>query len=321
MDRKPTVFVSRKLPDAVEARLRRDYDARLNLDDRTYAVDELIAACEGADAVVTSSADKWTAEVIGRVPESVRIIATVSVGHEHIDLEAARRRGIVVTNTPEVLDDATADTAMLLMLGAARRAFEGERMMREGTWSGFGLTSFLGRQVSGKRLGIFGMGRIGRAVAQRARGFGMEIHYHNRRRLAPDLEQGAIYHDSGEALLPHCDFLSLHCPALPETYHFLNAERIALLPDGAVVVNTSRGTVVDDEALIAALRSGKVYAAGLDVYEGEPNVHPAYRTLPNTFLLPHLGSATVETRDAMGFRAVDNVDAFFAGRTPPDALT
>jgi len=219
-----------------------------------------------------------------------------------------------------VLTDATADIALLLMLGAARRAHEGEAIVRDGSWKSWATTFMLGTHMTGKRLGILGMGRIGQAVAKRARGFDMTIHYSNRRRLAPELEQGAIFHADPNELLPHSDFLSINCPASPETHHFLNAERIAKLPDGAVVVNTARGAVVDDEALIVALKSGKVAAAGLDVYENEPNLNPGYRPLKNTFLLPHLGSATVETRNAMGFKCLDNLDAFFAGKAPPDRV-
>jgi lactate dehydrogenase-like 2-hydroxyacid dehydrogenase len=210
---------------------------------------------------------------------------------------------------------------MLLMLGAARRASEGERLIRAGKWNTWSPTFMIGRQVTGKRLAIVGMGRVGQATAQRARGFDMTILYSNRSRLAPELEKGATYYQSVEAMLPHCDYLALHCPATPETHHLLNAKRIALLPDGAIVVNTARGSVVDDDALVAALKSGKVAAAGLDVFNGEPNnIHPGYRELENTFLLPHIGSATFETRDAMGYRALDNLDAIAAGREPHDRV-
>ncbi len=248
------------------------------------------------------------------------MIATFSVGTDHIDLAAAKARGIAVSNTPGVLTDATADIAFLLLLGAARRASEGERLIREGRWEGWAPTQLVGVHVTGKRLAILGMGRIGQAVARRARGFDMEIHYHNRRRLPADEEVGAIYHADADDLLSVADFLSIHSPATPETHHWLNAERIARLPDRAVVINTARGSVVDDEALIAALRSGKLAAAGLDVFENEPRLHPGYAALPNTFLLPHLGSATDQTRDAMGFTALDNLDAFFAGRELPNRV-
>ena len=320
MSSRPTVLVTRILPDAVQARLARDYDTRFNDTDEIYGPDEIVERARGCDAIVCASSEKFTAELIERLPDSVRAVATFSVGTEHLDLEAAKRRGLVMTNTPEVLTESTADITMLVLLGAARRAYEGERMLRRNEWHGWTATQLLGVHVSGKRLGILGMGRIGRAVAQRARGFDMVIHYHNRSRLPEDLEQGAVYHEDPEEMLGHCDFMSINCPASPETHHFLDARRIALLPDGAVVVNSARGVIVDDEALIAALRSGKVFAAGLDVFEGEPNIHPGYRGLDNVFILPHLGSATKETRDAMGFKCCDNLDALFAGREPPDRV-
>ena len=320
MARKPAVLVTRKLPEAVHDRLKRDYEPRLNLEDHLYSGEDLARLAAGADALLPCPTDKLTAAVIEKLPASIRIIATFSVGYEHIDTAAAKARGIVVTNTPDVLTDATADITLLLLLGAARRAHEGERMVREAAWSSWAPTGMLGTHVTGKRLGIFGMGRIGRAVAQRARGFDMQIHYSNRRRLPLDQEQGAIFHETAEAMLPHCDFLSINCPASAQTYHWLNAERINLLPKGAIVINTARGTIVDDEALIAALKSGHLAAAGLDVFENEPKMNPNYRPLANTFLLPHLGSATVDTRNGMGFRAIDNLDAYFAGKTPPDRV-
>ena len=320
MSKKAVVLVTRKLPQAVEARLARDYDARLNKEDTVYNSKQIIDLAAGADAVIPCHTEKLTAEVIQQLPDSIRAICSFSVGYDHIDLDAAKVRGIIVTNTPEVLSDATAEIAMLCMLGAARRAYEGEREIRTETWADWSATYQLGIQVTGKRLGILGAGRVGQIMAKRARGFDMEIHYYNRNRLSPELEAGAIYHESVEALLPHCDFLSIHCPATPETHHLINAERIALLPDGAVVVNTARGAVVDDNALIEALQSGKLFAAGLDVFNNEPNIDPRYKELPNTFLLPHIGSATRETRDAMGFRALDNLDAILSGAEPRDRL-
>lgn len=320
MNAKAVVLVTRKLPSAVEERLARDYDARFNTEDKVYTSDELVALAAGADAIIPCHTEKLTAEVIGRLPDSVRAICSFSVGFDHIDLAAAKARGIAVTNTPEVLSDATAEIAMLLMLGAARRAYEGELQIRTNTWADWSAIGQLGLQVTGKRLGILGMGRVGQIMASRARGFDMEIHYYNRSRLAPELEAGAIYHESVESLLPHCDFLSIHCPATPETHHLLNDERIALLPETAVVINTARGAVVDDDALIAALRSGRLFAAGLDVFNNEPNIDPRYKELKNTFLLPHIGSATRETRDAMGFRALGNLDAIIAGNEPRDRL-
>ncbi len=317
---KPVVLVTRKLPDAVEDRLRRDYQPRLNPDDRLYSSDALIESSAGADAIVPCHTERLSAEVIARLPDSIRIIANFSVGFDHVDLAAAKARGIVVTNTPEVLSDATAELTILLMLGAARRASEGERLVRTRQWRDWSPSFMVGTQVTGKRLGIVGLGRVGRVTARRARGFDMEIHYHDLQRLPPEQEAGAIFHPTPEDLLPHCDFLAFHCVATPQTRKMLNAERIALLPDGAIVVNASRGTVIDDAALIAALKSGKVAAAGLDVYNNEPDIHPEYRELPNTFLMPHIGSATQETRDAMGFRALDNLDAFFTGRAPGDRV-
>jgi glyoxylate reductase len=316
----PKVLVTRKLPEAVEARLMRDYAPRLNPSDRVFDSDGLLAAAQGRDALLVTASEDMSAEIFAKLPKTVRIVATYSAGFEHIDLEAARARGIPVTNTPHVLTDSTAELAMMLILCAARRAYEGDRMVRADRWDGWTPTMMLGLEVTGKRLGILGMGRIGRGLARCARGFDMTVHYTNRARLSGGQESGAIFHQSPEALLERSDFFSINCPATPETHHFLNAERIARLPDGAVVVNTARGTVVDDEALIAALRCGKVAAAGLDVFEGEPAIHPGYRELDNVFLMPHMGSGTIEARNAMGFKCLDNLDAHFAGREPPDRV-
>jgi lactate dehydrogenase-like 2-hydroxyacid dehydrogenase len=322
MNNEFVVLVTRKLPQAVEDRLRRDYEPRFNRDDRLYKTDELIALAQGADILLPCHTEKLSADVIARLPASIKAIVCFSVGVDYVDLAAAKARNIVVTNTPDVLTDATAEIAMLLMLGAARRASEGERLIRAGKWKSWSPTFMIGRQVTGKRLGIVGMGRVGQATAQRARGFDMTILYSNRSRLSPELEKGATYFDSVEAMLPRCDYLALHCPATPETHHLLNAERIALLPDGAIVVNTARGSVIDDDAMVSALLSGKLAAAGLDVFNGEPdNIHPGYRELENTFVLPHIGSATIETRDAMGYRALDNLDAIAAGYQPHDRVT
>ncbi|MDE0282182.1 MAG: D-glycerate dehydrogenase [Gammaproteobacteria bacterium] len=319
---RPVILVTRKLPPAVEARIARDYECILNGDDRLYDDAELVDQSDGVDAIVCCHTEHFTRAVIGQLPDSVRAIVNFSVGVDHCDLEAAGSKGIVVTNTPDVLSDATAEITMLCMLGAARRAGEGFHMVRQDLWHDWSPTFMLGTQVTGKRFGIVGMGRVGQVAARRARGFDMEIHYHNRRRLAPAAEQGAIYHETLESLLSVSDVLSLHCPNNPDSRGLLNAERIGQLPDGAIVVNTARGAVVDDEALVEALGSDRIRAAGLDVFNGEPDgIHPAYRELGNVFVLPHLGSATVETRDAMGFRALDNLDAIFAGREPADRVT
>ncbi len=320
MSQKPAVLVTRKLPQAVEARLSRDYDPRLNPEDRQYSSEELVDGARGVEAIVACHTEHFTAEVIAQLPKSVRAIANFSVGVDHVDLSAAAERGLIVTNTPNVLNDATAEIAILLMLGAARRASEGERLVRSAKWNSWSPAFMVGRQVTGKRLGIIGMGRVGAMTARRARGFDMEILYHNRKRAEPEVEQGAIYYQDLEEMLPRCEFLSIHCPTTPETRGLLNAERIARLPDGAIVVNTARGAVVDDDALIEALKSGKLAAAGLDVFNNEPDINAEYRKLDNVFLLPHIGSATRETRDAMGFRALDNLDAIFAGNEPGDRV-
>ncbi len=316
----PSVFVTRRLPDAVEDRLKRDYRPILNVDDHLPSADEMIEGCRGADALVPCPTDKITSDVINRLADSIKVIASFSVGYEHIDIDAAARRGIVVTNTPDVLTDATADIAMLLILGAARRVHEGQRMIYEKTWGAWAPTAMRGIHVTGARLGILGMGRIGQALARRAAGFAMDVHYHNRSRLAEEFEAGARFHGTLESLLSVSDILSIHCPSTPDTVRIINENSLRLLPDGAIVVNTARGNVVDDDALIAALSGGRLFSAGLDVFDGEPDIHPGYRDLDNVFLLPHLGSATMPTRDAMGFRAVDNLDAFFGGQEPPDRV-
>ncbi|HEX6113479.1 MAG TPA: D-glycerate dehydrogenase [Geminicoccaceae bacterium] len=316
----PVVFITRKLPEAVEDRLRRDYTPRFNAADRPYGAEELVEHSADAAAILTCATDSWPAAVIERLPDSVRAIATFSAGYEHIDVAAASARGISVTNTPDVLTEATADVALLCLLGAARRAFEGETLIRTERWTGWTPTQLLGVELHGAVLGIVGMGRIGQAVARRGRACGMRIHYFSRRRLAPDFEQGATFHHTLASMLPECRFLSLHCPATPETVRMINAETLARLPRGAVLVNTARGALLDDPAVLAALDDGQLFALGLDVYHGEPNIHPGYRTRRNCFLLPHLGSATLETRNAMGFRCLDNLDAVLAGRPAPDAV-
>ena len=317
----PVLVVTRKLPACVEKRLEDNYETILNADDAVLEKDEILKRAAGADAVLVTPTEKADADFIEQLPGRVKMLATFSVGYDHIDIKAAARRGLAVSNTPDVLTAATADVAILLMLGAARGANWGMKMVRTDTWPAWSPTAPLGFDVSGKRLGIIGMGRIGRAVAHRARGFDMEIHYFNRHRLAADLEEGAQYHESLEDLLPFCDFLSINCLMSPQNAKMINAQTLALLPRGAIIINTARGGIIDDEALIKALESGQIAAAGLDVFDNEPEIDPRYRKLDNVFALPHLGSATLETREAMGHRAVDNLDAFFAGITPPDLLT
>ncbi|PQO21937.1 D-glycerate dehydrogenase [Rhodobacteraceae bacterium WD3A24] len=320
MTGKPSLLVTRRLTDDVEARAARDYDAVFNPEDRVFGRDELIALCQQADAVLPCHSEIFSADVIAALPERLRIIANHSVGVDHVDLDAARARGIIVTNTPDVLSDATAEIAMLCMLGAARRGAEGDRMIREGRWDFWSPSFMVGRQVTGRRFGVLGMGRVGQVAAERARGFGMEIHYHNRSRLPAELEKGATFHASLESLLEVSDVLSLHCPATPRTTGVINADTLARLPEKAILVNTARGALVDEEALIAALKSGRLFAAGLDVFRDEPGGNPEIAALDNVFLLPHIGSATRETRDAMGFRALDNIDAVFAGQEPGDRV-
>lgn len=317
---KPKLLITRKLRPAVEARAARDYDVTLNPEDRVMDEAALIAACRAVDAVLPCHSERFSAEVIAQIGPGLRIIANHSVGTDHVDLAAARAAGIVVTNTPDVLSDATAEIAILCMLGAARRGAEGDALVRSGKWDFWSPAFMVGRQVTGKRIGIVGMGRVGQVTADRARGFGMEVHYHNRRRLPDHLEKGAVFHDSLDSLLAVADVLSLHCPATPENAGLLNARTLALLPERAIVVNTARGALIDEAALVAALRSGRVFAAGLDVFQTEPGGNPELAGLPNVFLLPHIGSATEETRDAMGFRALDNLDAYFAGRAPGDRV-
>ncbi|MCU0815378.1 MAG: D-glycerate dehydrogenase [Cypionkella sp.] len=317
---KPKLLITRKLRDGVEARAARDYEVTLNPSDRLLTEAELIEACRKVDAVLPCHSERFSAEVIAAIGPGLKIIANHSVGTDHVDLAAAKAAGVVVTNTPDVLSDATAEIAMLCMLGAARRGAEGDAMIRAGKWDFWSPAFMVGRQVTGKRLGILGMGRVGQVVADRGRGFGMEVHYHNRRRLPAHLEKGAVFHETMESLLAVSDVLSLHCPTTPESVGIINARTLAMLPDRAILVNTARGALVDESALVAALRSGKLFAAGLDVFRTEPGGNPEIAALPNVFLLPHIGSATEETRDAMGARALDNLDAYFAGREPGDRV-
>ncbi len=317
---KPVVWIARRLSDATLDRATRDYEVIVNTDDTVSTADQIVAMSGKVDAIIPCHSEHFSAEVAARLDPRLKIIANHSVGVDHCDLPALKARGIVVTNTPDVLSDATAEIAMLLMLGAARHAVEGDRLVRTGAWDFWSPSFMVGKQVTGARLGIVGMGRVGQAFARKARGFDMEIHYYNRRRLTPEQEQGASYHASVEDLLGHADFLSLHCPATPETTGLMNADCFALLPKGAVLVNTARGALVDEGALLAAIQSGRLAAAGLDCFQTEPGGNPALAAHENIFMLPHIGSATTRTRDAMGFRALDNLDAFFAGRAPKDQL-
>jgi lactate dehydrogenase-like 2-hydroxyacid dehydrogenase len=316
---KPILVVTSHFPKAVEERIDRDYDARRNPNRSLFSQHEMLSAADGADAMLVSAADRLDSGFFQKVSPTVKVIATYSVGFDHIDLGAAARRKIPIANTPDN-SEATADIAMLLLLGASRRAYEAQELIRTGTWKPLGLDELLGWQVGGKVLGIFGMGRIGQAVARRARGFGMKIHYYNPSELPAEVAGDVVYHKDPADLLRASQFLSLHAPETPQTHHFLNAKAISLLPVGAIVVNTARGGLVVDDDLIAALKSGRLAAAGLDVYEGEPKLNPGYVPLKNTFLLPHISSATIETRNAMGMLALDNVDAVLNGRPAPSLV-
>ncbi len=320
MTEKPVLWITRKITSAGFARAERDYQTIINSQDIPPTGDELIAMSGKVDAILCCPSEKFSAEVAAKLDPRLKIIANHSVGVDHCDVPALKAKGIAVTNTPDVLSDATAEIALLLMLGAARRAVEGDRIVRNGQWDHWNMAFMIGKQVSGSRIGIVGMGRIGQTMADFARGLGMEVHYHNRSRLSPDKEKAAHFHETLESLLQVSDFLSLHCPATPETTGMMNTERFALMPKGSVFVNTARGALVQEAALLDALSSGHLFAAGLDCFETEPEGNPGFATHENIFMLPHIGSATVRTRDAMGYRALDNLDAFFAGKTPRDLL-
>ena len=320
---RPSVVVTRRLPAPVEDRLARDFDARLNRDDHPFTAAELGEALRTADALLPTVTDRLTADVLAVEPLRARILANYGVGFNHIDVGAARARGLTITNTPDVLTDDTADDAVMLMLMVARRAVEGDRHVRSGAWTGWGPTHMLGTKVSGKTLGLIGLGRIGRAVARRAHhGFAMKIVFHDPYPPPPAVvaELGAEPRGSVEAVLREADFVSLHSPATPETRHLINAERLALMRPSAFLINTARGDIVDEAALVAALKARRIAGAALDVFEREPQVTPELLTLDNVVLLPHLGSATQETRVAMGLRACDNLKAFFAGAPPGDRV-
>ncbi|MFN4129496.1 MAG: 2-hydroxyacid dehydrogenase [Paracoccaceae bacterium] len=317
---KPRLLIPRRLRPAVEARAGRDYDVVDNPEDRVLTQAALIDACRTVDAVLPCHSEQFNAEVIAQLGPRLKIIANHSVGTDHVDLAAAKAAGIVVTNTPDVLSDATAEIAILCMLGTARHGAEGDALIRAGKWDFWSPAFMVGRQITGKRFGVLGMGRVGQVTADRARGFGMEIHYHNRSRLPAHLEKGAVFHDTVDSLMAVSDVLSLHCPNTPETTGVINHRTLDLLPSRAILVNTARGALVDEDALVASLESGRLFAAGLDVFQVEPGGNPKLAALANVFLLPHIGSATEETRDAMGFRALDNLDAFFAGLNPVDKV-
>jgi len=304
------ILITRRLLKTSEEKASQIFDANINANDELYSQSKLIELSQGCDAILTSLTEKMDEDTINKLPDTIKVISNFAVGFGNIDLEAAKKRGIAVSNTPDVLTDATAEIAMLLILGAARRAPEGIEHAKNSDWK-WSADFLIGKQLTGARLGILGMGRIGRAVAKLSRPFGMEIHYHNRSKLTPELEEGAIYHENIESLFSVSDILAINCPATKETINIINKETLEYFPTGAIITNSARGDMIDDEAMLDALDRRKIYAVGLDVYKGEPNLNSGYLKHKSAFILPHLGSSTKQTRTAMGDLAVDNIDEFF----------
>ena len=307
---KKKILVTRKLLKSNEVRILKLWNANLNLNDEVYSSKKLIELSEDCDGILSSIVDKIDVDVIKKLPKKVKIISNFAVGFGNIDVNAAKEKNIMVTNTPDVLTDATAEIAMLLILATARRATQGIKKAREKNWK-WSTDFLIGRQLSDSRLGILGMGRIGRAVAKRAKAFGMEIHYHNRKKLNSDLELGAIYHPNIKSLFSVSDILSINCPATDETKNIINSETLKYFPKGAIITNSARGDMIDDDAMLQALKDEKIYGVGLDVYKGEPDIHHGYLNHPEAFILPHLGSATEKTRTDMADLAIDNIEEFF----------
>lgn len=320
--RKPLVIITRKLPEAVETRMMELFDARLNPDDHPLTKVELIEAVRHADVLVPTITDRIDAAILSQAGPNLKLVANFGTGVDHIDLASARDHGISVTNTPDVLTEDTADMTMALILAVPRRLAEGERLLRSGQWDGWNPTFMLGHRISGKRLGIIGMGRIGQAVARRARAFGMAVHYHNRKRVHPDIEAEleASYWESLDQMLARMDIITIHCPHTPATFHLLSARRLALLQPHAFLINTARGEIVDENALTRMLVRKELAGAGLDVFEHEPAVNPKLLQLDNVVLLPHLGSATHEGRLEMGEKVIVNIKTFIDGHPPPDRV-
>tara|TARA_Y100000590_G_scaffold398491_1_gene480938 strand:- start:135 stop:1088 length:954 start_codon:yes stop_codon:yes gene_type:complete len=304
------ILVTRRLLRLCEEKASKLFDANLNLNDELYSQNKLVELSKDCDGILSSLTDKLDSEIINKLPQSVKIISNFAVGFGNIDLEAAKKKNIVVTNTPDVLTDSTAEIGILLILGACRRAAEGLESAKNGNWK-WSADYLIGKQLTGARLGILGMGRIGQKIAKISKSLGMTIHYHNRSKLIKEKEQGAIYHESIKSLFSVSDVLSICCPATKETQNLINKETVEYFPKGAIITNVARGDIVDDEALIDALDRRKIYAAGLDVYKNEPKLNPGYLKFKQVFVLPHLGSATKETRTAMANLAIDNIDEFF----------
>ena len=320
--KKPVVFLTRRLPESTETRMRELFDARLREEDTPLAHAELCAAAETADVLVPTVTDRIDAEVIAAAGDQLKLIASFGTGVDHIDLAAAKARGITVTNTPGVLTEDTADVAMALMLAVPRRIAEGDKVARSGDWTGWAPTGMLGHRINGKRLGIVGMGRIGTAVARRARGFGLSIHYHNRKPVHPETEAEleATYWESLDQMLGRVDIVSVNCPHTPATNRLLTRELLSMMQSSAYLVNTSRGEVIDEVALADLLASRQIAGAGLDVYENEPDITAPLIGLPNVVLLPHIGSATIEGRLEMGDKVIINIQTFWDGHTPRDRV-
>jgi glyoxylate reductase len=325
--KRPKVYITRKLPDAVETRMRELFEAELNVDDKPRTREELIAAVKVADVLVPTVTDRIDAALIAEAGPQLKLIASFSNGTDHIDIDAAAKKGITVTNTPNVLTEDTADMTMALILAVPRRLVQGARVLMDkpGEWEGWSPTWMLGRRIWGKRIGIIGMGRIGTAVARRAKAFGLSIHYHNRKRVNPATEDEleATYWDSLDQMLARVDIVSVNCPSTPATFHLLSARRLALLQPTSYVVNTARGEIIDEDALVQALRAGKIAGAGLDVFENEPAVNPKLVKLANegkVVLLPHTGSATIEGRIDMGDKVIINIRTYFDGHRPPNRV-
>ncbi len=304
------ILITRRLLKSNEEKVLKIFKANLNSNDELYSQQKLIELSKGCDGILTSITDQINEETINRLPDTIKIISNFAVGFGNIDLQAAKKKDIAITNTPDVLTDATAEIAMLLILGAARRASEGIEYAKNSSWK-WSADFLIGKQLTGARLGILGMGRVGRAVAKLAKAFGMIIHYHNRSKLSPELEQGAIYHDSIKSLFSVSDILSINCPATKDTINIINKDSLEYFPTGAIITNSARGDMIEDEAMINALNKKKIYALGLDVYKNEPKLNPGYLNMKNVFILPHIGSATKETRTAMANLAIDNLDEFF----------
>jgi glyoxylate reductase len=320
--KKPLVIVTRKLPDAIETRLMELFETRLNADDTPLTPAQMIEAVKAADVLVPTVTDRIDGKLLAQAGPRLKLIASFGTGVDHIDLDNARQRGITVTNTPGVLTEDTADMSMALVLATARRMGAGERLVRGGKWKGWSPTSMLGTRLQGKRMGIVGMGRIGRALAHRARGFGLAIHYHNRKRVHGEIERelDATYWESLDQMLARMDIVSINCPHTPATYHLLSARRLKLMKPSAIIVNTARGEVIDETAMVRMLKAGELAGAGLDVYENEPHLNPKFLEFDNVVLLPHMGSATLEGRIEMGEKVLINIRTFVDGHKPPDRV-